>query len=66
VSNNGSYQVISRYEGDQQEILYWADECDHVQWVKVLEAQTGMDSVHCETCNDYGIRRTWRKAMVEV
>jgi hypothetical protein len=61
-----SYQDIERGSGDDRERLYRADECGHVQWVKVLEAEIGMDSVHCETCDDYGIRRTWRRARVEV
>lgn len=46
-------------------VLYLRDGCNHVQWMTPDTIDLGLDNEHCETCEDYGIRRSWRRVYVK-
>jgi hypothetical protein len=60
-----SYQDIVEDRGGVTFVLYLADECNHVQWMSEHDLDAGLDSVHCEMCDTYGVRKTWRRVLVE-
>lgn len=59
------YQEIVEGQDEHRCTLYLADECKHVQWMSDGDLETGLDSVHCDTCRTYGIRKTWRRVYVK-